>query len=96
MSLQDILMLTGVVVLMGGLILITKRVNPDNRRRTTYYSTKDVFHSEVCPYCNIKMKKTWEKKMINPLNMNTVIQREIKATPVYTCKKCGYEKRMNQ
>ena len=73
-----------------------KKKNPDNRRRTTYYSTKDVFDKEFCPHCKVKMKKTWNKETFNPLGMNTEIQRELIATPVYTCSKCGHKIEKNQ
>ncbi len=88
---QDVIMVLLVVLIMGGCILFVKKTNPDNRRRTTYYSTKDVFHKEICPHCRVKMKKTWKKESVNPMNMNTIIQREFKATPIYTCLKCGYK-----
>ena len=88
---QDIVMVLLVVLIMGGLIFMVKKTNPDNRRRTTYYSTKDVFNKEICPRCGVKMKKTWKKETFNPMGMNTVIQREITAKPVYTCPKCGHK-----
>ena len=89
-------MLVMTVLVMGGLVIFIKKKNPDNRRRTTCYSTKDVFDKEFCPHCKVKMKKTWNKETFNPLGMNTEIQRELIATPVYTCSKCGHKIEKNQ
>lgn len=67
------------------------RKNPTGRKTTTYYASKDVFRKEICPTCGCKMKKTWEEEAMYKMGLETVRPREFEASPVFTCKKCGYK-----
>ena len=91
MTLQDFLMVFGAIVIMTVLIKWVKKRNPSNRKTITYYKPEDVLKKMKCPYCDIRMKKIWEKEEFNPLSLNTSIQREFVAVPIFICSKCGRE-----
>lgn len=91
MTLQDFLMISGTIIIMIVLIKWVKKRNPSNRKITTYYKSEDVFKKMKCPYCDIRMKKIWEKEEFNPLSFNTSIQREFVAVPKFICSRCGRE-----
>ena len=49
----------------------------------------DLFRKEKCPYCDVRMKKTWEKRILYGSETTKRIGYEKK--PEFHCKKCNYK-----
>ena len=56
--LDKIVPLVAVLVFLGALIYVRK-TNPENKRIQTRTSFSALTRKETCPYCGVKMKKTW-------------------------------------
>ena len=83
--------LAAVLVFLGVLIFVRK-TNPENKRIRTRTSFSALRRKEICPYCGVKMKKTWAYKDMGvslDSDIHTVYEREMQ--PQFECPKCNYK-----
>lgn len=89
MEVENIIIpLIAVAIFIGTFILVRIR-NPHNQKIETRINPKDIFRKEICPYCGIKMKKTWKKRIL--YGSETTRRVGYEKTAQFTCEKCNYK-----